>query len=193
LTAARAALYARTSTTEQEPRTQLDALRDYAARRGWVVELEYVDDGFSGSTTSRPALDSLSRDARRGRFDVVVTWRLDRLGRSLRHLVTLLDDFRDVGVSFASVSDGIDLSTAAGVFQMQMIAAFAEYERTVIVDRVRAGLARARRDGTRIGRPPKPISIEQLDACAHLSTRAAAVELDCSASAVTRWRKRRCD
>jgi DNA invertase Pin-like site-specific DNA recombinase len=157
------------------------------------VELEYVDDGFSGSTTSRPALDSLSRDARRGRFDVVVTWRLDRLGRSLRHLVTLLDDFRDVGVSFASVSDGIDLSTAAGVFQMQMIAAFAEYERTVIVDRVRAGLARARRDGTRIGRPPKPISIEQLDACAHLSTRAAAVELDCSASAVTRWRKRRCD
>jgi DNA invertase Pin-like site-specific DNA recombinase len=190
---ARAALYARTSTTEQNPETQLIALREYAGRRGWLVELEYVDDGFSGSTTRRPALDALARDARRGRFDVVVAWRLDRLGRSLRHLVTLLDDFRDVGVSFASVSDGIDLSTAAGVMQMQIVAAFAEFERTVIVERVRAGLARARREGTRIGRPPKRVAFAQLAQVAHLSTRAAALELQCSPSQVTRWRRRRCD
>lgn len=190
---ARAALYARTSTTEQEPATQLDALRDYAARRQWVVELEYVDDGFSGSLNRRPALDALTRDARRGRFDVVIAWRLDRLGRSLRHLVTLLDDFRDAGVSFASVGDGIDLSTAAGVLQMQLIAAFAEYERSVIVDRVRAGMARARRDGIRIGRPRLDVGASELAAVDHLTTRAAAAELRVSPSSLSRWRRHRCD
>jgi DNA invertase Pin-like site-specific DNA recombinase len=188
----RAALYARTSTADQEPDNQLLALRDYSARRGWLVDLEYVDDGVSGSLASRPALDAMHRDARRGRFDVVVAWRLDRLGRSLRALVELLDDFRLAGVTFASVDDGIDLSTPAGRFQSHVLAALAEYERAIIADRVRLGLARARAEGTRLGRPPHGVTFEQLAAVAHLPLSAAARELSCSRSAVHKWRKQRC-
>ena len=197
----RAALYARTSTTEQEPETQLIALRDYARRREWPVELEYVDDGFSGTTAHRPALDAMMRDARRGRFDVVIAWRLDRVGRSLRHLNHVMDDLRDAGVLFASVSDAIDLSTAAGVFQMQLIAAYAQFEQTIIVERVRAGLERARRDGTRIGRPPKRgRTVAELQSVATLSCKLAAEHLnrerpglDVSPSTISRWRRFRCD
>ena len=185
----RAALYARTSTADQQSEGQLLAIRDYCARRGWPVELEYVDDGFSGARDDRPALTALTRDARRGRFDVVVTWRLDRLGRSLRSMLFLLEEFREAGIAVASVSDGFDLSTAVGRFQMQILGAVAEYERAFIGDRVRMGIARARRDGVRLGRPRANVSAEQLAAAAGLSLSAAAESLRVSRSYVSKWRR----
>lgn len=185
----RAAIYARTSTVDQHTANQVVELREYCRRRGWTVKLEYVDDGVSGTTTSRPALDCLIRDASRARFDVLVVWRLDRLGRSLRGLVLLLDDLTERGVAFVSLNDGVDLSTAGGRLQAQLLAAFAEYERSMIADRVRLGLARARREGKRIGRPPMNVTPEQLAQVAHLSLTAAARELDVSKSAVAKWRK----
>ena len=105
----RAAIYARVSTFDQEPENQLTELRRYVQARGWDAT-EYVDRGISGAKDHRPALDRLVADARRRRFDVVVVWRLDRLGRSLRHLITLLDDFQALGVAFVSLGEGIDCS-----------------------------------------------------------------------------------
>jgi DNA invertase Pin-like site-specific DNA recombinase len=185
----RAALYARTSTAEQSTDNQIPALRDFCARRGWSVVLEYVDAGISGTVDERPALDAMRRDARRGRFDVVVAWRLDRVGRSLRALVMFLDELQLAGIAFASVDDGIDLSTPAGRFMGHVLAALAEYERAVIVERVRLGLARARRQGTRLGRPPSSVTREQLAAVNGLSLSNAARTLNVSRSAVAKWRK----
>ena len=125
----RAALYARVSTLDQEPENQLAELRRYAAARGWEVA-EYVDHGVSGSEARRAALDALLRDARRRRFDVLVVWRLDRLGRNLRHLVTLLDDLQALGVAFVSLGEGIDCTTPAGRLQLHILAALAEFERS---------------------------------------------------------------
>jgi DNA invertase Pin-like site-specific DNA recombinase len=185
----KAALYARTSTADQYPEAQLIALRDYCARRDWPIELEYVDDGISGAGKARPALDALTHDARRGRFEIVVAWRLDRLGRSLRSLVLLLDGLTEAGIAVASVDDGIDLSTAAGRFQVHILGALAEYERTMIGDRVRMGIARARRDGVKLGRPRLDVSVEQLAAAAGLSLSEAAESLRVSRSYVSKWRR----
>ena len=134
----RAALYARVSTLEQAPENQLTELRRYVDARGWTAQ-EYVDHGVSGAKEHRPALDQLIRDARRRRFDAVVCWRLDRLGRSLKHLVALLDEFQALGVSFVSLGD---LGTPAGRLQLHILAALAEFERARISERVqlRAGM-----------------------------------------------------
>ena len=104
----RCALYARVSTTDQHCENQLAELRTFCAARGWTVTREYLDQGVSGAKERRPALDELVRDARRRRFDVLACWRLDRLGRNLRHLVLLLEDLHALGVSFASLNEGID-------------------------------------------------------------------------------------
>ena len=107
----KAALYARVSTLDQEPENQLVELRRYVRARSWPAAVEYTDKGVSGSKDSRPALNRLVADARRRRFDVLICWRLDRLGRSLKHLVTLLDDLQAVGVAFVSLGEGIDCTT----------------------------------------------------------------------------------
>ena len=144
----RAALYARVSTVHgQTCETQLIELRRYVAARGWTVYDEFVDHGVSGTKESRPALDRMVKDARRRRFDVLVSWRLDRLGRNLRHLVTLLDELHDVGVAFVSLGEGIDCTTPAGKLQLHILAALAEFERERIRERVVAGLARVRAQG----------------------------------------------
>ena len=101
----RVAVYARVSTFEQDPENQLHELRRYCEARGWTA-VEYVDCGVSGSKDKRPALDGLLKDAKRRRFDVLVCWRLDRLGRNLRHLVTMLEDLNHVGVAFVSLGEG---------------------------------------------------------------------------------------
>src|SRR5215470_15544634 len=145
----RAAVYARVSTVDQEPENQLQEDRRYVQARGWKA-VEYVDRGVSGAKDRRPALDDLVRDARRRRFDVVVCWRLDRLGRSLKHLITLLDELQALGVSFVSLNEGIDLGTPAGRLQLHILAALAEFERARIQERVRAGLARAKSQGRRL-------------------------------------------
>ena len=184
----RAALYARVSTLDQEPENQLAELRRYAAARGWQAT-EYVDHGVSGSQDRRTALDGLLRDARRRRFGVVVCWRLDRLGRNLRHLVTLLDELQALGVAFVSLGEGIDCTTPAGRLQLHILAALAEFERSRIAERVRAGLARVRANGTRLGRPRAVVPTAKVAGVAHLSTREAAAQLRVSVSTLKRWRR----
>ncbi len=157
----RVALYARVSTLEQEPENQLAELRPYISARGWDAR-EYVDRGVSGARDSRPALDQLLKDARQRKLDCVAVWRLDRLGRSLRHLVTLLDELQAIGVSFVSLNEGIDFGTPAGRLQVGILAALAQFERERISERVQAGLARARRQGKRLGRPVSPPTCQQI-------------------------------
>ncbi len=147
----RAAIYARCSTLDQHPENQLAELRKYVQARSWSAH-EYTDRGISGSKDKRPALDALIRDAKRRRFDVLVCWRLDRLGRSLKHLVTLLDELQVLGIAFVSLAEGIDATLPAGKLQMHILAAIAEFERERIRERVIAGLARARAQGQRLGR-----------------------------------------
>lgn len=150
----RVALYARVSTLSlQDPEMQLRELRDYAERRGWSVTEEYVDQGISGSRESRPALNRLMADAQRRRFDAVLVWKIDRFGRSLKHLVVSLAELGAWGVSFISFRDNLDLSTPSGRLMFQIIGAMAEFERALIQERVRAGLRNARAKGRRLGRP----------------------------------------
>jgi len=184
----RIALYARVSTLEQQTENQLAELRRYAEARGWSMPVEYVDKGVSGATDRRPALDALLRDARRRTFDVLVCWRLDRLGRNLRHLITLLDELQALGIAFVSLTEGIDATTPAGKLQMHILGAIAEFERGRIVERVRAGLARAKAQGTRLGRRPTRVSSADLTRTAHLSVRAAAKQLGVPRSVLHRAR-----
>ena len=146
--------------------------------------------GRSRAKDRRPALDRLVRDATRRGFDVLICWRLDRLGRNLRHLVTLLDELHAVGVSFVSLGEGIDCTTPAGRLQLHVLAALAEFERGRIQERVRAGLARARRQGTRLGRPVAAIPSERIAEVAGLSVREGAARLGVSPSTLKRWRRR---
>ena len=155
--------------------------------RGWQAT-EYVDAGISGAKDRRPALDDLVKDARRRRFDVVVCWRLDRLGRNLRHLILLLDDLQATGVAFVSLSEGIDATTPAGRLQLHVLGAIAEFERARIAERVRLGMARARRDGKHLGRPRVKVTDSDLGAVAEPSVRDAASQLGVSKSFVARWR-----
>ena len=180
----RAAIYARVSTLDQEPENQLAELRQYATARGWTAT-EYVDHGVSGAKERRPALDQVIADARRRRFDVLVCWRLDRLGRNLKHLVTLLDELQALGVAFVSLGEGIDCTTPAGRLQLHILAALAEFERSRIAERVHAGLARARRQGTRLGRPRltrPPMALPR-----GLTVRQAADSWGVSKSTAARW------
>jgi DNA invertase Pin-like site-specific DNA recombinase len=150
----RCAIYARVSTADQEPENQLRELRQYVAARGWVA-VEYVDRGVSGAKDRRPALDQLVTDARRRKVDVLLCWRLDRLGRNLRHLVVLIEELHATGVAFVSLNEGIDATTPAGKLQLHILAALAEFERARIRERVMAGLQRAKAQGKRLGRPRK--------------------------------------
>ncbi len=150
----KATIYARISTLQgQSVEMQLRDLRSLAERRGLEVVREYLDEGQSGAKDSRPALDAMLADARRGRFKVLLVWKLDRLGRSLAHLVRLLEEFKASGVELLSFSEGLDFSTTTGKLLYQVISAFAEFERDCIRERVRAGLRNARAKGKRLGRP----------------------------------------
>ena len=153
-TIARVALYARVSTlNNQDPEMQLAELREYAALRGWHIVEEFTDQGVSGCKESRPALNRLMSDACRRRLDAVLVWKIDRFGRSLKHLVNALAELAALGVAFISLRDNLDLSTPSGRLMFQIIGAMAEFERALIQDRVRAGIRNARAKGTRLGRP----------------------------------------
>lgn len=152
----RAALYGRVSTTGhgQNVDMQLDELRQVAGQRSWTVHREYVDEGISGAQESRAALDAMLEDARQGKLDVVAVWKLDRLGRSLQHLLCVLDELTRVGVQFVSVRDsGIDTTSPSGRLLLHLLGAFAEFERGLIRERVIAGVQRAQQSGKHCGRP----------------------------------------
>jgi DNA invertase Pin-like site-specific DNA recombinase len=183
----RAAIYARVSTTDQTCENQLLELRSYTTARRWS-SVDFVDRGVSGAKDRRPALDQLVADARKRRFDVLVVWRLDRLGRNLRHLVTLLEELQALGIAFVSLAEGIDATTPAGKLQMHILAAIAEFERARIAERVRAGLARAKAQGQRLGRRPHRITADDLERVAGMSTRKAAAALRVPASVLHRAR-----
>lgn len=144
----RVALYARVSTTYgQNPEMQLTELREYISRRGWEIAGEYVDEGVSGAKESRPALNRLMADAHRRRFAVLLVWKIDRFGRSLRHLVNALADLDAAGVAFVSLCDNLDLSTPSGRLMFQVVGAMAEFERALTQERVKAALRLAKSVG----------------------------------------------
>ncbi len=150
----RAALYARVSTPNgQHPEMQLVELREFCSRRGWKIAGEYVDVGISGMREKRPELDRLLADCRRRLVDAVVVYRYDRFARSLRQLVNALEEFRCLGIDFISLHEGVDTSTPNGRLVFGIFASIAEFERELIRDRVRSGLAAARARGKKLGRP----------------------------------------
>ncbi len=153
----RAALYARVSTDDrgQDPETQLRQLRDYADRRGFAVALEFVDYA-SGTRNDRPQFKRLMEAARRREVDVVLVWRYDRFARSTQALVNALMEFRALGVDFISYQENVDTTTPQGELVFGMMASLAQFESSLIGERVRAGMARARAQGKRVSRPPIP-------------------------------------
>jgi len=159
----RVGIYARVSTLiGQSPEMQMAELREYASRRGWEIYGEYVDSGISGSKESRPELNRLMSDVHLRRLDVVLCWKVDRFGRSLKHLVNALADLDSYGVAFVSLRDNLDLSTPSGRLMFQIIGAMSEFERSLIQERVRAGLRNAKLKGKTLGRPSRIISLDEM-------------------------------
>lgn len=165
--ATRVAVYARVSTADkkQSPEMQLRELREYCERRGWQITGEYVDVGVSGAKDSRPELNRLMADAHKRRFDVVAVWKFDRFARSVSHLLRALDTFRVLGIEFVSLSESLDTATPAGRMVFTVLGAVAELERSLIAERVRAGLRNAQANGKRLGRPRVVVNVA---AIAHL-------------------------
>jgi DNA invertase Pin-like site-specific DNA recombinase len=159
----RVAIYARVSTLHgQNPAMQIDELREYASRRGWTIADSYVDEGVSGSKESRPELNRLMAEAHRRKFDAVLVWKIDRFGRSLKHLVNTIADLGAYGVAFVSLRDNLDLSTPSGRLMFQIIGAMAEFERSLIQERVKAGLQNARAKGKPLGRPRRVVDRDRI-------------------------------
>jgi DNA invertase Pin-like site-specific DNA recombinase len=149
-----AALYLRVSTLDQHPETQLYDLRQLAQQRGYEIVQEYTDK-ISGAKAKRPGLDQLMADARHGRFHVVVVWALDRLARSVRHFLEVLDELNHLQIEFVSFRENIDTSGPLGRAMVVIVSAIAELERNLIIERVRAGMRRAKLEGRHIGRRPR--------------------------------------
>ena len=152
----RAAIYARVSTTNmgQDPTMQTRELEEFCQRRGWSISGQYLDRGVSGAKDSRPELNRLMADAHVRRFDIVAVWKFDRFARSVSHLLRALETFQALGIEFVSLSEQMDTSTPTGKMVFTILGAVAELERSLIVDRVKAGMRNARAKGKRIGRPP---------------------------------------
>src|SRR5215472_2852414 len=151
----RAAIYLRVSTDDQTTENQRQALVEVASRRGWQVVETYEDQGVSGAKgrDRRPGFDRMLKDASRRRFDVLAVWSIDRLGRSTAAVATALDDLETTGVRLYADKEGVDASTAHGRAMLEMASVFARLERSMIVARVKAGMARAKAQGTHVGRP----------------------------------------
>lgn len=156
------ALYARVSTDGQTTENQLQELRKVADQNGWQIIQEFVDHGISGAKgrDQRPAFDEMCKGVIRKEFDLIMTWSVDRLGRSLQHLVTFLDELHSKKVDLFLHRQGIDTTTPAGKMMFQMLGVFAEFERAMIKERINAGLARARAQGKTLGRPRVSLKVE---------------------------------
>lgn len=162
----RAVLYSRVSTLHhgQDPEVQSREIREYCQRRGWPLVGEYVDAGISGAKERRPQLDRLIADAHKRKFEVIVVWKFDRFARSVSHLLRALENFRALGIEFVSLSEQIDTSTPTGKMIFTVLGAVAELERSLIAERVRAGLRNAKAKGKRLGRPAKQVNPAQIAA-----------------------------
>ena len=159
----RVALYGRISTVHnQNPEMQLAELREHAARRGWQIVGEFVDEGFSGARERRPALDRLWVDCRKRKVDAVLVYRYDRFARSLRQLVNAMEEFRALGIDFISIHEGVDTSTPNGRLVFGIFSSIAEFERELLRSRVRSGLAAAVARGVRLGRPKRAVDADEI-------------------------------
>jgi DNA invertase Pin-like site-specific DNA recombinase len=150
----KAALYTRVSSNGQNPKMQESELLEYVRRRGWVVYKVYTDKGISGTKQKRPALDSLLNDCRRGRVNAIVVYRFDRFARSLKQLISGFELCKELGIDFVSITEAVDTTLPAGELVFQIMGAVAQFERSLIVERVKAGLQHARSQGKVLGRPP---------------------------------------
>ena len=148
------AIYARVSTDRQSTESQLNTLREYIEKREWNLFKEYIDEGFTGSNTKRPAFKEMMADAKKRRFDVLLVYKLDRLSRSLKDLIITLDDLKSTGIDFVSYDNSLDTTTPTGRLIFHVVGSVAEFEREIIKERVKSGLENARRKGKRLGRPP---------------------------------------
>lgn len=157
----RVAFYCRCSTSDQRVDLQLDALRDLARQRGWEVVNEYIDHGWSGANTKRPQLTEMLRAVGRGQLDLICVWRLDRLGRSTRDLLNLLEELRVRNVQLVSAQENLDTTSPVGKAFITLIALLAETEREWLRDRTRSGQEAARRRGAQIGRPKVHVDVER--------------------------------
>lgn len=160
----RAVRYLRVSRSDQNPNLQADETARLIAGRGWDLVDTFLDHGISGTKDRRPELDRLLTLARRGRFDVLVVYRSDRLFRSLKHLVVTVSELAAMGIDFCSVSEPFDTSTPSGRLLLHLVAAFAEFERNVLVERTKAGIAAARLRGAQIGRPRVDVDVARANA-----------------------------
>ena len=185
----RVAIYARVSTTEQHVENQLLELKRYTKARAWEVFAEYVDEGVSGIKESRPRLDAMLKDAKRRRFDAVIVSKLDRLGRSLKHLIFLMEELQALGVGLVSLGESIDTTTPAGRLQIHVLSAVAQFERDRLRERVVAGLERVRAQGKQLGRPKAEVPQARLEAVAGMSVTVASKALGVSRSTLKRWRR----
>jgi DNA invertase Pin-like site-specific DNA recombinase len=160
----RAAIYARVSTMNhgQDVSTQTRDLEQFAQARGWRLVDSYLDVGISGSKDKRPQLDRLMADAHKRRFDIVIVWRFDRFARSVSHLLRALETFNALGIAFVSLSEQMDTTTPTGKMIFTVLGAVAELERSLIVERVRAGLRNARAKGKTLGRPRKIVDASKI-------------------------------
>ncbi len=158
----RTAVYVRVSTTDQSVAMQLADLQTYCTQRTFIIYREYSDTGISGAKERRPALDELMADARKRKFDAVIVWDFSRFARSTKHLITALDEFRHLGIEFISYRENLDTGSALGKAVFVIVAAIAELERSLITERIRGGLRRAKAMGKKIGRPGLRMNTERI-------------------------------
>jgi len=156
-----AAIYARVSTDKQKADMQVVELKNYIKRRGFKLGQTYIDQGYTGGNIQRPAFGTMMEGAHKRAFDVLVVWKLDRLSRSLKDLITTLETLGSLGIDFISYDNSLDTSTPTGKLVFHVVGSVAEFERDIIRERVRAGLANARRNGKRLGRPPILAKVSQ--------------------------------
>jgi DNA invertase Pin-like site-specific DNA recombinase len=158
----RVALYARVSTSDQNPETQLVELRAIAKQRGFEIVEEFIDHGISGARRKRPALDRLLSAVRHAKVDIVMVWAFDRMARSVQHFLEVVDEFNHLKIEFLSLHENVDTGGPMGRLFITIVGAMAELERSLIKERVRAGMHRARLEGQRLGRPRLDIDAKQI-------------------------------
>jgi DNA invertase Pin-like site-specific DNA recombinase len=184
-----AAIYARVSTADQHLETQLYDLRKLAANRGFEVSREYCDRGISGSKARRPALDSMMADGRRGEFSVVLVAAFDRIARSTKNFLEIVDELNELGIEFVSAREAIDTSGPMGRMFITLVGSIAELERSLIVERIKAGMRRARMEGQKLGRAPLNVDHDALvrDRLAGMSLTSVAKKYGVSRASVVRF------